>query len=180
MKSQILVKRYAQAFVQAVLDEAEFKDLSAELARFAGLLSKHGDLKDALANTFVPVNAKKEIVREVIESVSLKDKAARFIILLLEHKRLGLLAEILEAMPELWNERCGVATFEVRSVVPLTDDQKKALAAKLEKLEKRPVHLEFGIDPELVGGISLKKGHIVYDISLRNHLLQLRHKMIEG
>ena len=144
------------------------------------MLSARGELKDALDNPFLPVNAKREIVRNVVASVSLKDKAARFIVLLLEHSRLGLLAEILEAMPELWNERCGVATFAVKSVVPLTDDQKTALAAKLEKLEKRPVHLEFGSDPELIGGLSLRKGHIVYDVSLRTHLRKLRDRMIEG
>jgi len=180
MKSQILIRRYAQGFVQAVLDEAEFNELQAELADFAGMLSNLEDLKDSLSSPLLPVNVKKEIVREVVASTSLKSKAARFIILLLKHNRLGRLAEILAVMPEIWNERCGVATYEVSSVAPLDDDQKKALAAKLEKLEKRPVHLEYGIDPGLVGGFSLKKGHVVYDLSLRNHLLRLRDTMTEG
>jgi len=180
MKSHTLIRRYAQGFVQAVPDEAEFKDLIAELAGFAGLLAEGGKLHDALAKPFLPVKAKKEIVREVIASTSLRDKPARFIDLLLKHGRLGLLAEILKAMPELWNEKRGVTTFQVSSVIPLTEDQKKALSARLEKLERRPVHLEFTADPELIGGISLKIKHIVYDVSIRNHLLELRDKMIEG
>ncbi len=180
MKSHTLIRRYAQGFVQAVLDEAEFNDLSAELARFARLLTEGGELQKALSRPFLPTKIKKEMVRQVAASTGLKDKAARFVTLLLEHGRLGLLDEILRAMPETWNEKLGVATFQVSSVIPLTEDQKRALSARLEKLERRPVRLEFGIDPELVGGLSLKIKHTVYDVSIKNRLLRLRDKIAEG
>jgi len=51
---------------------------------------------------------------------------------------------------------------------------------KLERLEKKPVVLKYRIDPELVGGLMIKRKNIVYDISIKGSLLKLKEKIIEG
>lgn len=94
--------------------------------------------------------------------------------------RLELLPEIVESMPEVWNEKKGVSTLEVASVVPLSDKQKKKLQEKLTKLEKRKVSLKYRIDPELIAGLWIRRGNIVYDVSLKGSLVNLKDKIIEG
>jgi F-type H+-transporting ATPase subunit delta len=73
-----------------------------------------------------------------------------------------------------------VATFEVSSVLALSEAQRRKLAEELERLEKRPVSLNYRVDPELVAGLSLKKGNLVYDASFRGYLSKLKEKIIEG
>jgi len=90
------------------------------------------------------------------------------------------LPEIVKSMPEAWNEKKGISTFEVASVVPLSEKQKKTLQEKLAMLEKRAVSLKYRIDPELVAGLWIKKGNIVYDVSLRGSLTKLKERIIEG
>jgi F-type H+-transporting ATPase subunit delta len=82
--------------------------------------------------------------------------------------------------PEAWNERQGIATLEVASVVPLTDGQKARLEAALERLEGRPVSLDYRIDPEIIGGLALRKGNVVYDVSVEGDLSRLKEIIIEG
>jgi F-type H+-transporting ATPase subunit delta len=180
MRSHILVKRYAQGLVGALRDEEEFDLVFGELGRFREMVRENKELSEALANPFIAPNKKDRIFKEVLSVSSFSGKASRFLMLLLAHHRLGLLDGVLQALPILWNERQGISTFEVRSVVPLSEIQRKRLQAELERLERRPVRLHFLLDPGLVAGISLKKGNVVYDASLRAHLEKIKEKMIEG
>jgi ATP synthase F1 delta subunit len=180
MKNLILVKRYTQGLVGAIHDEHEFNAVHRELSEFRELVSTHGVLKGTLASPFVAARRKTQVIKDVLAVSGCMDKTARFVLLLFGHNRLGLLGNILEALPVLWNERRGVATFEVSSVVTLADAQKKGLKAELERLEGGPVFLRYSIDPGLVAGFSLQRGNVIYDASLRGHLAKIKERISEG
>ncbi|MGB8953178.1 MAG: ATP synthase F1 subunit delta [Candidatus Aminicenantales bacterium] len=179
MKSQILVKRYTRGLVTALRNQKEYQTVSRELEDFQSLLSSHEGLWNLLCRPFLTTSKKIQIVREILAKKSYQDKTSRFIILLLEHKRLELLKEILSGLPVAWREQQGILTLEVRSVVPLKEGQKKKLQKELQMLEKSPVHLEYMIDPELLGGLAVRKGNQVYDASLKGHLMKLKERMSE-
>ncbi len=180
MKNQVLIKRYSQGLINSVKDESEFSVLSRQLSAISDLLSENKELRDILHNPFLPASKRKQIVEEVLGRSSYAQKTIRLISLLLENNRLDLLPGISESIPEVWNEKKGISTYEVASVVPLSGVQQKKLKGKLELLEKKPVILKYRIEPELLGGLWIKRGNIVYDTSLRGHLMKLREKIIEG
>jgi F-type H+-transporting ATPase subunit delta len=176
----ILVKRYAQGLAGALGDDAEFAAVSRELAEFQERISSHAALKEILASPFVAARKKKRVIQDILAALDFQEKTKRLVLLLLEHGRLDLLGDILEELPALWNERRGVATFEVNSVVSLGEGQKKKLREKLERLEGRPVFLRYSIDPGLVAGLSLKKGNLIYDASVRGNLAKIKERISEG
>lgn len=180
MKNQALIKRYTQGLVNALKNEAEFKALKKEIYDFTALLSSHKQLNRILSRPFLPRTKKVQIIKDILEGTALSEKATRFLIIIVENNRLELLPDILDFLPILWNEKKGVFTYEVASAVPLSEAQKKRLEQKLESLEKKPVFLKYLVEPELLGGISLKKGNIIYDISLKGQLSKLKEKIIEG
>lgn len=177
MKNLALVKKYAQALVQAVADEAEYASVAAEVRAFLELLGSHAELHRALASPFVSARKKGLVLGEVLSRLGTRPKARRFLTLLLKHKRLDLLSAIVDALPEAWSERLGVVTYEVTSAVALAAAQKKRLAAVLEAAEKRPVRLVERTDPAVVGGLAVRKGHIVYDASVEGRLAALRERL---
>ncbi len=180
MKTLVLIKKYTLGLVNALKDEEEFSLVSGQLSEFSVLLSSHAELSETLANPFIPAAKKMMIVQEILTSAAAATKTTRFVLLLLDHGRLNLLPDILKHLPVLWHERKGVSTFEVSSVVSLTDGQRDRLRQKLEELEKRPVFLQFKINPDLIAGLSLRKGNVIYDASLRGHLNKLRERICEG
>ncbi|MEW5900237.1 MAG: ATP synthase F1 subunit delta [Acidobacteriota bacterium] len=180
MKNQVLIKKYTQGLVGALRDEPEFAAVSRELSDFQNLVSGNAELAKILASPFVPARKKAEVIKDILAASGFLKKTSRFLLVLLDHNRLDLLHEIREALPVLWNEHCGVATFEVSSAVPLGEVQKKKLKAELERREKSPVYLIYRIDPTLVGGFSLKRGNVVYDASLTGRLAKLKEKISEG
>ncbi len=150
-----------------------------ELSEFDKFLSAHTDLKDTLASRFLPATKKTEIAEQVLERSSIGDKTRRFLLLLVENGRLALLPKILEMLPLVWNEEHGIVSFEVSSVIPLSTEQRKRLEEKLAVYENSPVSLTYKIDPSLIGGLSIRKGNIVYDASIRGDLEKLKQKIAE-
>jgi F-type H+-transporting ATPase subunit delta len=144
------------------------------------LIRSREDLRGVLANPFLNARKRVGIVRDIVNRMGCLDKTIRFLSLVVEHGRLENLPEIAAAAPGAWNEKQGVLTFEVSSVVPLTEDQKDKLKVELERLEGKPVSLVFQTDPAIIGGLSLRKKNIVYDVSVEGDLLRLKEKIQEG
>lgn len=179
MRSQILIRRYAQGLINSAKSGEEFDSLYAELSEFDKFLYSHPKLKDTLQSPLLPTTKKTEIAAQILERSSVGNKSRRFLLLLVENGRLMLLPEILEFLPVFWNEEQGISTFEVSSVIPLSPDQKKCLEEKLVLLEKRPVTLTYKMDRSLIGGLSIRKGNIVYDASIQGDLERLKQKIAE-
>jgi len=180
MKNQVLVKKYAQGLVQAVRNEAEFESVRAELDAFQTLFSGRDDLRHALLSPFVGAPKKARILGDVLAASRAAAKTTRLLLLLLEHKRLDILGDLVAVLPEAWNEKQGVLSFEVTSVVALTDGQKARLRRVLETAEGKPVDLVFNTDPAILGGLTLRRGHIVYDVSIEGQLNQLKEQIQQG
>jgi F-type H+-transporting ATPase subunit delta len=176
----VLVKRYSQGLVNAIRDEEEFAAIYRELRHFLNLLETREELNDVLHSPFLPLAKKKDLTDELLKTLSYGSKTVRFIQLCVENDRLDFFADILDFLPELWNEEQGVSTFEVSSVVPLSEGQKERLKEKLERLEKKPVSLKYKTDLSLVGGLSIRRGNIIYDVSIRGNLDRLKENIIEG
>ncbi len=180
MKSQSLVKRYSQGLLNAIRSDNELRSLVSQLRDFERVLTHQKELRYLLARPFLPVSKKKEVAEAILKKAKVDAKASRFILLLIENERVEILRNVVEFLPDLWNEEQGIANFEVASVVPLTDSQKRKLQQKLEEIEKRPVALKYKSDSTLVGGLCIRKGNIVYDISLKGSLARLQEKIIKG
>lgn len=180
MKNHVLVRKYAQGLVRAVKTEEEFHVVTAEIRAFLEVYEHHDGLRKSLLTPFLDERKKKRLLEDVLAKLGLSGKTARFLSLLLENKRLELVCDIGAVLPETWNEKRGVVTYEVTSVVPLTDNQKTRLKKELEALEKKPVTLVFKIDAAIVGGLSLRKGHVVYDASVEGHLDRIKEQIQQG
>lgn len=180
MKKRVLVKRYAHGYLKTIEDEKEYNALYQELLGFNELLTTQEDLRETLLSPFLPMSKKVELAEELLSKASYQGKNLRFILLLIENGRFQFFPEMLESLPEFWNELKGVTTYEVTSAFPLSEEQKRRLTKKLEWLERKPVFLKYRKDPSLIGGISVQKGNVIYDASLKGNLERLKHLIIEG
>jgi F-type H+-transporting ATPase subunit delta len=180
MRSQVLAKRYAQGLLHSCRDDKEYNFLYTHLCEFAEFLGREKKLNDLFARPFLSTTKKMRIAEEILSTTSLPKKISRFILLLIQNDRWSILPQVIEIIPDLWNIERGVVTYEVSSVIPLTDRQKDLLTKKLEKIEKSPVALKYLHDPGLIGGIALRKGNIVYDASVEGHLTRLHEIIRQG
>jgi F-type H+-transporting ATPase subunit delta len=174
MKNDVPINRYAEGLAGALRTGEEYATVSRELGEFAGLLDSHDLLRATLLRPFVPAARKTEVLEEVLARQAYGDKTRRLILLLAQRGRLDILGGVVRALPALWQKRQGVVTFQVRSVVPLKEGQRATLEETLRALEKRPVSCTYALDPSIVGGLVVRKGNMVYDVSLKGQLERLK------
>lgn len=174
MNNRSIIRRYARGLARALDQEAEFKVCLEQLGALVDLLKTTPTLPQILTSAMVPVRQKKQIVEEILKRSDFDPRVARLIRLLTDHEKIALLPEILGELPEVWADEKGIEVFEINSAVELTEEEKEKLRKALEERWKKPVRLKFCLDPEIIGGLVLKQGHIYYDVSVRGGLLKLK------
>jgi ATP synthase F1 delta subunit len=180
MKNQILAKRYAEGLAGALRTETEYEAVRRDLDAYSGLLDASPELSAALVRPFLALARRQAIAEDIFERLSLQPKTRRFLRLLMQHGRCDILPDIVRDLPALWDAKNGIVPFEVRSVVPLSAAQKIRLEAGLRALENRPVACSYVLDPQIIGGLAVRKGSLIYDVSLRGQLERLKNEIREG
>lgn len=180
MKTQTLVKRYANGMVGSIQDDKEFERIFEHLESFFNMMNSSQELSDVLLKPFIPKSKTEEVAEKLLNKAKADPKVIRFVLLLIDNERLHKLGDILKVLPEAWNEKKGLVTLEISTVVPLNKNQKNRLKKKLEKKEKKPVWLKYEIDPEIIGGLSIRKENTYFDVSVRGDLMKLREKIKQG
>jgi F-type H+-transporting ATPase subunit delta len=96
----------------------------------------------------------------------------------IDHRRIGSLNEIAEALEEVFDERLGRARAKVSSATDLSGTDKLLLEAELRRKTGKEVRCDFQVQPELLGGVSVQIGSTIYDGSVRGQLAAVRARLL--
>ena len=170
-------RRYARVLLEVSFSSAQADpaQLRRELQAAASLLESERGLAEALASPAVPAEAKRGIVEAAWRDSS--PLLRRLLGLLLERGRMGLLAAIAASYGDLWNAACGVLPAQATSAVPLAPEEMTAVERALGRASGRDVELTADVDPELMGGLLVRIGGLVYDGTVRGRLRALRERL---
>ena len=83
----------------------------------------------------------------------------------------------LESLSKLAAARRDRMVAVVTSAVPLSDRQKQRLGAALARLYGRQMHLNLDVDPEVLGGITVRVGDEVINGSIADRLDEAARRM---
>jgi len=64
-------------------------------------------------------------------------------------------------------------TARVESAAALDAAMQQQIAGQLQQIYRRPIAAEFGVNPELIGGVRVRVGSDVWDGSVANRLREL-------
>lgn len=64
-------------------------------------------------------------------------------------------------------------TARVESAVTLDGAMQQQITGQLQQIYRRPIAAEFGVNPELIGGVRVRVGSDVWDGSVANRLREL-------
>jgi F-type H+-transporting ATPase subunit delta len=166
-----------QLAVLAIVIDADragrLDELEDELFRFGRVVGSSAELRAALSNPFAPADAKRALVSSL-----LADRAAPQTIELVTqaslHARGRSLDLSLEEYARLAAEQRQRMIAEVRVATELSAAQRSRLAAALARAYGREVHLNFVLDPEVVGGMIIRIAGEQIDGSVASRLAEAR------
>jgi len=99
---------------------------------------------------------------------------------LVARRRVSLLPAIVGEYGRLLDRQRGVAAAIVTSASPLSADETAAISARIEALIGTTVSLRTTVDPDLLGGVTVRIGDRLIDASVRGRLERLRDRIVAG
>jgi len=180
MTHSAVAARYANALADVVTQSGSPlrpQDAVAELHAFEGALRTSAELQDALITPAIPGSRKRAVVGRVADVLRLSKISRNFLFVLVDHRRVPILSEVIQSFEETLDARLGYARAEIQSARDLTEAQRAALIPELERLTGKRVRPHFSVDEALIGGVVARIGSTVYDGSVRGQLASLERRL---
>jgi F-type H+-transporting ATPase subunit delta len=164
---------YAEALFSVARAEGTLGEVEDELFRFSQTLSGADELRDALTDARIPVSRRQQIVEDLLGGKASPTTVA-LVSMVVGTGRARELPAIIRRLVEMSAVEANKEVAEVRSAVPLSDDQRDRLAKALNEATGKQVEVKVVVDPSVMGGIVAQVGDTVIDGSVRHRLDQLR------
>jgi F-type H+-transporting ATPase subunit delta len=180
MTLSAVATRYAHALADVVTasgSSLRAEDAVAQLRAFEAALRSSLELQNALTTPAVPASRKRAVVGKIADVLELSRIARNFLFVLVDHRRITSLTEIIHSFELVVDERLGFARAEVTSATELTDPQRAALSGQLERLASKRIRARYAVDGALIGGVVARIGSTVYDGSVRGQLDSLERRL---
>ena len=180
MTLSAIASRYADALADVVTafdSVVRPQEALAQLQAFEAALRSSPDLRNALTSPAIPGSRKKAVVARLGDLVGLSRVISNFLFVLIDHRRIAGLPDIIQIFERKIDERLGFARAEVLSARDLTEAQRAALNNELEQLAGKRIRMRVAVDEALIGGVTARIGSTVYDGSVRGRLRSLERRL---
>jgi F-type H+-transporting ATPase subunit delta len=176
-----VVGGYARAFADVVMSrKLDHAGMLAELRSVEALLRESDSLRRVMENPAIPGDRKRAVLDAIAKRVNMTRQVRNFIAIVTDHRRLPLLAEILQHLEQELNDRMGIANAEVASARTLGEGERKLLESEIAKLTGKQVRARYRQDSSLLGGALVKVGSTIYDGSVSEQLERIREQLVES
>ncbi len=177
--SQRVARVYAEALVNAAEKRGQADAFLGELkSLIRDVFPAEPQWEAFLASGAVARDRKAQVIARVFENRA-SELFGNFLLVLNKHDRLDLLRPILSAAGEIRDQRAGRMRVQVRTAVALPEDQSQHLRQQLQEAFRLEPVLQTQVDPELLGGMVVRVGDLLYDGSVRTQLERIRKQLTE-
>jgi F-type H+-transporting ATPase subunit delta len=167
---------YAEALFGVARAEGTLGEVEDELFRFSQTLQGSDELRAALTDASIPASRRQQIVEDLLGGKASPTTVA-LVSMVVATGRARQLPEIIRQLVAMSAAEVNKEVAEVRSAVPLNDDQRKRLAEALSNATGKQVEVKVIVDPSVMGGIVAQVGDTVIDGSVRSRLDQLKNAL---
>jgi F-type H+-transporting ATPase subunit delta len=163
--------------VDAVLRSAEktgtLADVEDELFRFAQIVSGTPELAVTLSDPGAPAGRRVKLVEDLLRGKT-QPATLRLVEVALEGFGGRSFEFSLTRLVELTAAKRDREVAYVTVAEPLDDATEQRLAAKLSDIYGRPVSLKIDVDPNVIGGVSVRVGADLYDGTILRRLTEAK------
>lgn len=174
---EILHRKYAKALIDFATEKRVADKIEEGLEKIIGILNNNQYLYDVLIHPEISLDEKRSLIGEICRRADFCHELKDFLLLLLKANRFKLLHGIFLKYRDFHDERKKRIKIFIKSAFALSAQEKSRLLKTLESRLKRRVILEEKIFPDLIAGVIIKSGSVVFDNSLNKNLRILSQKL---
>ncbi len=174
----VVSSRYARAFADVVFDlKLSPVDVLKQLYDMVSVVKGNAVLERVWENPSIPGEQKRAVLDAIVAREGVSKPVRNFLAVLIDHRRIGALAEIAREVESELDRRLGFAEAEVTSARELSGQERHALEAKIESMTGRKVRAHYATDRKLLGGAIVQLGSTIYDGSVRGQLQRIKEQL---
>ena len=170
------VEAYARALFEIAQAEGSLERVEDELFRVARAFESNDQLRATLTDTSLPADRRQQVVEQLLGGKA-SATTVQLVSMLVTGGQVKELPAIIDSLVKRASSVNAQQVAEVRSAIPLTDDQQKRLADALTKATGKTLNLKVVVDPSVLGGLVAVVGDEVIDDTVRTRLDQLKTRI---
>jgi F-type H+-transporting ATPase subunit delta len=169
---ETLARPYATAVFKRAKETGSTAKWSDSLA-FLALVMANPEMAKAVNDPKIGKDKLSGLLSGICE-VHIDQEGTNFVNLLLQNNRMSLLSVIAKIYEGLRAEDEGFIEVEVLTAFPFTAESQRDFSEKLEKNLNKKIHMNVTVDETLIGGVLVRAGDRVIDVSILGQLQNLR------
>jgi F-type H+-transporting ATPase subunit delta len=176
MADESRIDGYARALFEVARAEGTLDEVEDELFRFARSYESSDELRNALSDEQIPAGKRQAIVEDLLGGKA-TPTTTQLVSMVVGSGRSRDLPAIIDRLVQRAASAKDLEVAEVRTAVPLTEDQVDRLRAALANATGKNVNVKVMVDPSVLGGIVATVGDTVIDGTVRTTLDQLKNRL---
>lgn len=162
-------KRYASALIAT----GNIDNIKNDLSLVVELIFSNDEYKNFFKHPVISVLDKKDTIREIFDG-KIDNEVLNLLYVLLDNNRFDITPLVNEVFVKESEKLQNIIHAQVSSVIELDEAQKLQLNKKLNDKLKKQVILDFNIDKEIIGGLTIKIEDNIIDLSLKSKFDKLK------
>jgi F-type H+-transporting ATPase subunit delta len=175
---EFLDRRYALALYRVAEEKGKVDQFLDDLKMVVGLISQDENLKTLIEHPSISTSNKKSFLEKIFKG-KIEEDVLSFIKLLLEKGRILEIGSMLKQMEAIYLEKHNTSIAEVKTVIPMLEEEKSELVNNLQKKFKRTIILKEELDPGILGGIFVKIENEVIDGTVKSKIEEMKKIMLK-
>jgi F-type H+-transporting ATPase subunit delta len=177
----VITSRYARAFADVVSGmKLAPAAVLQQLYDMVSVVNANQMLQRVWENPSIPAEQKRSLLDAIVARQQVSRPVRNFLAVLIDHRRIQQLAEIARQVESELNARLGFAEAEIISARELSENEKRALQARIETMTGRKVRAHYSTDRGILGGAIVKLGSTIYDGSVKGQLHRMKEQLAAG
>ncbi|MBR1883285.1 MAG: ATP synthase F1 subunit delta [Muribaculaceae bacterium] len=177
MNDGLIPKRYAKALYKLALENGDTDQIYELLKPLSRGLKGLDDVKRVLLNPYVPAEDKGRVMMQLIGAKP-GSSLDKFMLLVIRNNRAEYLRKIALSYVNLYRQEHNIAKVEVTTATQLPQAEIDRIVDLVRnQMPDTTFEVEQELDPELIGGFTVKVGDVLLDASIKNELKQMRLKL---
>jgi F-type H+-transporting ATPase subunit delta len=173
-----LPSRYARALVDVILERHVDGDAARQQLRaMVDAVHESLELRRVWESPAVTPQQKRAVLDAMAAQIDAAKPIRNFMAVIIDHRRLGMLDDILRIFETELDARLGFAEVRISSVRPLSPEERREVESRVQRMTGKRIRTTYVSNPELLGGVVVRVGDTIYDGSVRGQLEKMRQEL---
>lgn len=175
---EYLDRRYAFALYRAAEEKGKVEEYLSDLGQIVELCKGNEDIKNIIKHPEVSTARKRQIFTSIFKD-KIDDELLSFLLILIDKGRILHIEEKYTEMQKIHLDKNNTLLAQVKTVVPLTESERKELVLKLEKKYSKKIILDEKVDENIIGGVYVRVGDDIIDGTIKTKLAEMKKNILK-